>query len=120
MEHELSDWDTTITHGEGLAVVVPAWMKYVWHANPKRFVQFARNVMGVKGEGTDEEIIRKGIKAFRRFLKKMGAPKNLKELGAEKADPKELAKKAVEIPGKLGNFLPLYEKDIVKIYKLMR
>ena len=40
--------------------------------------------------------------------------------GAEKADPKELAKKAVEIPGKLGNFLPLYEKDIVKIYKLMR
>ena len=44
----------------------------------------------------------------------------LKELGAEKADPKELAKKAVEIPGKLGNFLPLYEKDIVKIYKLMR
>lgn len=120
MEHELSAWDTTITHGEGLAVVVPAWMKYVWHANPKRFVQFARNVMGVKGEGTDEEIIRKGIKAFRRFLKKMGAPKNLKELGAEKADPKELAKKAVEIPGKLGNFLPLYEKDIVKIYKLMR
>ena len=45
-----------------------------------------------------------------------GPPKNLKELGAEKADPKELAKKAVEIPGKLGNFLPLYEKDIVKIY----
>ena len=31
-----------------------------------------------------------------------------------------IAKKAVEIPGKLGNFLPLYEKDIVKIYKLMR
>lgn len=62
MEHELSAWDTTITHGEGLAVVVPAWMKYVWHANPKRFVQFARNVMGVKGEGTDEEIIRKGTK----------------------------------------------------------
>ena len=58
--------------------------------------------MGVKGEGSDEEIIRKGIKTFRRFLKKMGAPKNLKELGAEKADPKELAKKAVEIPGKLG------------------
>jgi len=50
----------------------------------------------------------------------MGAPKKLKERGAEKADPKELAKKAVEIPGKLGNFLPLYEKDIVKIYKLMR
>ena len=100
--------------------MIPAWMKYVWRANPKRFVQFARNVMGVKGEGSDEEIIRKGIKTFRRFLKKMGAPKNLKELGAEKADPKELAKKAVEIPGKLGNFLPLYEKDIVKIYKLMR
>lgn len=62
--------------------------------------------MGVKGEGTDEEIIRKGIKAFRRFLKKMGAPKNLKELGAEKADPKELAKKADGNSRKIRKFPP--------------
>ena len=47
MEHELSAWDTTITHGEGLAVVVPAWMKYVWHANPN-VLSVCRNVMGVK------------------------------------------------------------------------
>lgn len=120
MEHELSAWDTSITHGEGLAVVIPAWMKYVYSAKPRRFVQFARNVMGVKGKGSDEEIIRKGIRALKHFFRKMGAPKNLKELNAEGIEPKELAKKAVEIPGKLGNFMPLYEKDIVKIYKLMR
>ena len=29
MEHELSAWDTAITHGDGLAVVIPAWMRYV-------------------------------------------------------------------------------------------
>lgn len=120
MEHEISAWDTKVTHGEGLAVVIPAWMKYVWQANPTRMVQFSVNVMGVKDKGSKEEIIRKGIKALRHFFKKMDAPKNLKELGVEKIDSRYIAKKAVEIPGKLGNFMPLYEEDIVKIFKLMK
>lgn len=81
-------------------------MKYVWRANPKRFVQFARNVMGVKGEGSDEEIIRKGIKTFRRFLKKMGAPKNLKELGAEKARSKRTREKSGGNPRKIRKLPP--------------
>lgn len=120
MEHEISAWNTGVTHGEGLAVVIPAWLKYVWRANPERAAQFAVNVMGVKKKGSKEEIIRKGIKALRHFFKKMGAPKNLKELGVEKIDSHYIAKKAVEIPGKLGNFMPLYEEDIVKIFKLMK
>ena len=46
IEHELSAlYD--IAHGAGLAIVFPAWMKYVYRADMSRFVQFAVRVFGV-------------------------------------------------------------------------
>ena len=119
MEHEISAWDETITHGEGLAVVTPAWMTYVWKENPARFAQFAQNVMGVK-EDTEEKTVLAGIAALKNFFKEMGAPVTLAELHAENLDPKDLAEKAVKIPGTLGNFKKLHSEDIVKIFELMR
>ncbi len=119
IEHEISAWDETITHGEGLAVVTPAWMTYVWKENPSRFVQFAQNVMGVK-EDTEEKTVLAGIAALKNFFKEMGAPVTLAELHAEKLDPQELAEKAVKIPGTLGNFKKLHSEDILKIFELMR
>ena len=50
----------------------------------------------------------------------MGAPATLSDLGADKADSRELAEKAVRIPGKLGGFKKLYAEDIAKIYDMMR
>ena len=35
LEHELSAFDTSITHGAGLAVVMPAWMRFVWREIPQ-------------------------------------------------------------------------------------
>lgn len=120
MEHELSAWDTTITHGEGLAVVTPAWMHYVWKDNPERFIQFACNVMSVKPHGSTKKTVMAGIKALKKFYAKIGAPKNLKELKADGISAKELAVKACQLNGKLGNFKVLHEDDIEQIYKLMR
>ena len=48
MEHELSAL-YHVDHGAGLAVVTPAWMKYVSPKHQEIFVQFAVNVMGVEG-----------------------------------------------------------------------
>ena len=41
LEHELSALDTKITHGAGLAVIFPAWMRYVWREHPERFLEFS-------------------------------------------------------------------------------
>ena len=120
MEHEISAWDSNVTHGEGLAVVIPAWMEYVIDAKPSRFAQFAVNVMGVESEEDEMSLGRKGIQALRDFYKAMGAPANLRELGVENLNSRELAEKAVIIPGKLGSFKKLYADDIEKIFELMR
>ena len=48
LEHELSAHDPRITHGAGLAVIFPAWMRYVWRENPDRFLSFGRDVFGIE------------------------------------------------------------------------
>ncbi len=118
IEHEISAWDEKVTHGEGLAVVTPAWMTYVWKENPARFVQFAQNVMGVK-EDTEEKTVLAGIAALKNFFKEMGAPVTLEELHVGNLVPKELAEMAVRIPKTLGNFKKLHAEDIEKIFALM-
>ena len=48
LEHELSALDTKITHGAGLAVIFPAWMRYVWREHPERFLEFGSQVFGIE------------------------------------------------------------------------
>lgn len=49
IEHELSGiYD--VAHGAGLAVIFPAWMKYVYKENIARFAQFAVRVWDVEAD----------------------------------------------------------------------
>lgn len=116
IEHELSAWDETITHGEGLAVLTPAWMKHVWKANPARFERFAVNVMGAGGN-TQQERIENGIEALKAFFKAMGAPVTMRELGAENAPFGKLAELAAAKTGTVGNFVKLTAADVEAIYE---
>lgn len=117
MEHELSAWDESITHGEGLAVVTPSWMKHVWKENPARFVRFAKEVMGVDLEGDTEAIVLEGIRRLEQFFINMGAPITLQQLKAEKAPVAMLAER-VTAKGPIGNFKKLYASDVLQIYQL--
>ena len=52
MEHELSAF-YDITHGVGLAILTPRWMRFILKKDPTalpRFVRFAKNVFGLEGE----------------------------------------------------------------------
>ncbi len=53
LEHELGGM-FDVTHGAGLAAIWPSWARYVYKNALPRFVRYARNVMQVKSEGTDE------------------------------------------------------------------
>ena len=119
IEHELSGiYD--ITHGAGLAIIAPAWMKYVYKHDLDRFVQFANRVWGVDVIGDRESIALEGIKRMERFFKRIGMPTTLKDAGIIEDRFKEMAEKAVALTGVIGGFVKLDKNDIIEIYKLAK
>jgi alcohol dehydrogenase YqhD (iron-dependent ADH family) len=122
MEHELSAiYD--VTHGAGLAVLTPAWMKYVYKEDPDMFVQFAVKVMGVDGDFRDKDsIILEGIRRLAEFFKNMGLPTTLKDLGIDGSKLELMAKKCTRAEfGKeypIGGFKQLKWQDVLAIYKM--
>ena len=102
MEHELSAL-YHVDHGAGLAVVTPAWMKYVSPKHQEIFVQFAVNVMGVEGSFREPSaIIREGISRLERFYR----------------DFPLMAEQAVSVRGPVGGLEKLDVRDIQAIYRL--
>ncbi len=114
IEHELSaKYD--VAHGAGLAVVMPAWLDYVQGANLARVARWAERVWGVPPDGAAAERAAAGIARYRGWIKALGMPTTLKELGIAAADIPELAANLRLGANRLGNFLPLTEADVVKI-----
>ncbi len=119
IEHELSAaYD--VTHGAGLAVVFPAWCKYVYKHNLPRFVQFAVRVMNVEQDYFHpERTALAGIEAVERLFKDIGMPTRLADMGIDYQRIEEMADKCTKGDTiKVGKFLPLGKRDIVEIYKL--
>ena len=122
MEHELSAiYDCA--HGAGLAVVFTAWMKYVYKNDVMRFAQVASRVWGCSMDFSNpENTAVAGIRAFEDYLKKIGMPSTLRELGAKEEDIPKLAHTACFGDGRngqIGGFVGLKEQDVIKIYQLM-
>ena len=116
IEHELSAvYD--IAHGAGLAVVTPAWMKYVYRKDIQRFAMFARNVFDVN-ENDDSIAAKKGIEELERFFREIGLQTTLKELGINDGNFSEMAKNCADYGGgTVGYFVKLDEKKIIEILK---
>lgn len=118
IEHELSGlYDCA--HGAGLAVVMPAWMEFVYKHNVMRFAQMAVRVFGCEMNFENpEETALKGIAAFRKFLHEIGMPINFEELGAKEEDIPVLVEKFGLGDGKTGGFVSLSSEDIANIYRI--
>ncbi len=117
IEHELSGlYDCA--HGAGLAVIMPAWMEFVYKHNVMRFAQMATRIFGcqMNFENPDETAL-EGIKAFRRFLRSIGMPINFRELGADPADIPVLVEK-MDIQGTTSGFVNLSSEDVAQIYRI--
>lgn len=121
IEHELSAM-YDVAHGAGLAVVFPAWMKYVFKHNVNRFAQFAVNVFNVDYDfANPERTALEGIRRLMDFFRRIGMPTNLEELGIPDDRLEEMASKCKRPNnGRLGYFVPLTEEDILEILKLCR
>ena len=118
LEHEISA-AYNVTHGAGLAVIVPAWMTFMAEHNPKKIARFANRVFGVPENEELEEMALAGISRLKHFFRYMGLPVNFKELGIEHPDIELLVKKLHENKGEwVGNYVKLNKEYSKEIFEL--
>lgn len=118
MEHQLSAY-YDITHGLGLAILTPRWMRYILNEkNVERFKNFAVNVFGVDFKLDSMSASLKGIEALEKFLfKDLKLTSNLTELGIDRTYFEIMAEKACK-NGILKGFKDLNKEDIKAIYEM--
>ena len=104
----------------GLAVVIPAWMSYVYKHDIPRFVQYASRVWNVEADYNDlEATALEGIRRTKAFYKSIGLPTSLKEIGIDQKQYKRIAENCRRSDGEtVGNFVKLKTEDIIEILKL--
>jgi alcohol dehydrogenase YqhD (iron-dependent ADH family) len=118
LEHELSGlYD--VAHGAGLAVMFPAWMKYVMQHDVMRFAQFAVRVWGCEMDFQNpEKTALQGIERYEQFVSSLGMPIRFAGLGAKAEDIPVLVKTLGLGNSTLGRFVKLTEEDCLKIFEL--
>lgn len=115
IEHELSAF-YDITHGDGLAILTPAWMRYVLNENTvDRFCMYAENVWGIKV--TDKfAAANKAIVKTEKYFNALGLPSKLSDVGIGDEKFQEMASEAVRTSGiATRSYYHLDVDDIVKI-----
>ena len=116
LEHVLS----ALYHGAGLAVIMPAWMRYCAdHHDGLRMAQMAVRVFGCQMDFADpRRTALEGIAAFRAFLKSIGMPLTFAEIGADPADIPKLVEMNHVGGGVTGGYVGLTSDAIREIYEI--
>lgn len=116
MEHELSAF-YDITHGVGLAILTPHWMRYVLNESTlDKFVEFGVNVWDIDKNLDKNEIANKAIKMTSDYFKQLEIPTTLREVGIDEEKLEVMANQAVRFGLEYG-YKPLSNEDVLNIYK---
>ena len=117
MEHALSAY-YDITHGEGLAILTPRWMRHILSDKTvDRFVKYGVNVFGIDSSLDKYEIADQAIEATYKFFESIGIPMHLREVGIDESRIEEMAHHIAVNEGLENAYVPLTEKDIIEILK---
>lgn len=115
IEHELSAY-YDITHGVGLAILTPRWMRYILNEKTvKKFVAYARNVWHMNEVQDEFELANRAIDATEKFFRDSKIPMTLSELGIDTKKFKEMARKAVYNGSLIYAYVPLDETAVLEI-----
>lgn len=115
MEHQLGAY-TNCNHGYGLAVLHPVYYRHIYKNGLAKFVRFAENVWQIPRETkSEEELAKAGVEALADFIKEIGLPTTLRELGVTKETPlKEIADSCNLA---LGSYKKMTHEEILQIFR---
>ncbi len=118
MEHELSAF-YDITHGLGLAILTPRWMRYcLCEENVGRYVKFGVNVFGIDSTLAPMEIAELAIAKLEEFFfETLGLDDSFAKIGIGEELFETMAKKACK-GSTINGFKTLTPADVVNIYKM--
>lgn len=115
IEHALSAY-YDITHGEGLAIIIPRWMKHVLSERTvDRFAQYGVNVFGIDPSGDRFKIAEQAIERTYAFFEEIGIPMHLRDVGIGDERIGEMAHHVAVNEGLQYAYVPLTEQDIAEI-----
>lgn len=115
MEHALSAY-YDITHGEGLAILTPRWMKHILNERTvERFVSFGTLVFGLDSSLPPMELAEKTIEKTYALFESFGMPMHLREVGIDQSRLGEMAHHIAVNEGLEHAWSPLSEADILRI-----
>ena len=114
LEHALSAF-YDIPHGAGLAIMHPAYLRWILPNATARLMRFAKEVWGIEqGTMSDTDYALAGIEALEAYFKEIGAPSTLEEVGIPKGSLPDIADSCVRYPTAYSNLTP---KDALAIYE---
>ena len=115
MEHQLGAY-TDCNHGCGLAVLHPVYYRHIYEEGLPKFMRFAENVWKIeKGDMEDQQFAKAGVEALADFIKEIGLPTTLRELGLESQEGlKEIADSCNLVQ---GSYKKMTHKEILEIFK---
>ncbi len=117
LEHALGAF-TDCNHGCGLAVLLPVYYRHIEAAGARKFARFATEVWGFSPEGkTLAERANDGVEALVSFVKEIGLPTTLRELGMTEDQKDLLPKIAATCVASPGSYKHLDDEEILDIFK---
>ncbi|MCX7880048.1 MAG: iron-containing alcohol dehydrogenase [Ignavibacteria bacterium] len=113
IEHSISAIHPEIAHGAGLAVVFPAWIKYVHSINESQFLRWAKKIFNANN-------VQDGIDALKRKYKSWGAPISLRELNIAREEIPIIAENVWKFTqiSSIGSLKELSFDDVKRILEL--
>lgn len=104
IEHSLSAM-YNIAHGAGLAIVIPAWMRWYSKKEPSQFERFSAKIFGLQGAVA-------GIEALEAWFLSQGAPIRLGQADIPISDIEKIADNVFGLAQRWG-LDTLYPKEVI-------
>lgn len=120
IEHQLGAYYDE-THGIGLAILTPVWMKYILNDDTvDMFANYGKYVFEIDPSLDDYAIANRAISCTEDLFASWGIPKKLHESGIGLEDEslfEEMAEKALGPAGVINAYVPLNKEDVINIYR---
>lgn len=115
MEHQIGAY-TDCSHGCGLAVLHPVYYRHIYKNGAGKFARFAVNVWGISASGkSEEELALSGVEALADFIREIGLPTTIRELGV--TDKSILREIAYSCNIATGGYKVMTHKEILEIFE---